>query len=41
MELKKLEYHFSVCKVTDMSGVDMTQEFCFTGKTDEELSYIE
>lgn len=40
MELKKLEHDFSVCKVTDLSGVDMTQEFCFVGKTDEELSLV-
>ena len=40
MELKRLEHDFSVCKVTDLSGVDMTQEFCFIGKTDEELSLV-
>ena len=40
MELKRLEYDFSVCKVTDLSGVDYTQEFCFVGKTDEELSLV-
>lgn len=40
MELKKLEYDFSVCKVTDLSGVDITQDFCFIGKTDEELSLV-
>ena len=40
MELKKLNYNFSVCKVNDFSGVDLTQEFCFIGKTDEELSLV-
>lgn len=40
MELKRLEYDFSVCKVTDYSKVDLTQEFCFTGKTDEEFSLV-
>lgn len=40
MELKKLEYDFSVCKVVDLNGVDMGQEFCFIGKTDEELSLV-
>ena len=40
MELKRLEYNFSVCKVTDYSKVDLTQEFCFTGKTDEEFSLV-
>ena len=40
MELKRLDYDFSVCKVIDLSGVDMAQEFCFVGKTDEELSLV-
>lgn len=40
MELKRLDHDFSVCKVTDYSGVDMSQEFCFTGRTDEELSLV-
>ena len=40
MELKKLNYNFSVCKVADFSEVDLSQEFCFIGKTDEELSLV-
>ena len=40
MELKKFNYNFSVCKVQDFSEVDLTQEFCFIGKTDEELSLV-
>lgn len=40
MELKRLDYDFSVCKVADLNDVDMTQEFCFVGKTDEELSLV-
>lgn len=40
MELKRLDYDFSVCKVVDLNGVDMAQEFCFVGKTDEELSLV-
>lgn len=40
MELKKLNYNFSVCKVADFSEVDLSQEFCFIGKTDEELSVV-
>ncbi len=40
MELKKLDYDFSVCKVADYSKVDLSQEFCFTGRTDEELSLV-
>lgn len=40
MELKKLEYNLTVCKVTDISNIDMTTEFLFIGKTDEELSLV-
>lgn len=40
MELKRLDYDFSVCKVADAAGIDMMQEFCFVGKTDEEFSLV-
>lgn len=40
MELKRIEAGFSVCKIKDISGVDFKQEFCFVGKTDEELSLV-
>ena len=40
MELKKLEHNFSVCKVKNYTEVDLTSEFCFIGKTDEELSLV-
>lgn len=40
MILKKLNGEFSVCKVSDLSEVDLTQEFCFLGKTDEEISVV-
>ena len=40
MELKKIEQEFSVCKVRDISVIDFTDEFCFIGKTDEELSLV-
>lgn len=40
MEIKKIDHDFSVCKVADYSQVDLTSEFCFTGKTDEELSLV-
>lgn len=40
MELKKLTHNFSVCKVEDFTQVDLSQEFCFIGKTDEELSLV-
>lgn len=40
MEIKVLDYDFSVCKVEDYSLVDLSAEFCFMGKTDEEKSLV-
>ena len=40
MELKKLEYDFSVCKVEKITDIDMTADFLFIGKTDEEISLV-
>jgi hypothetical protein len=40
MEIKKIEYDFSVCKVKDYSLVDLSKEFVFVGKTDEENSLV-
>lgn len=40
MELKCIEAIFSVCKVTDYSFVDLSEDYCFVGKTDEENSLV-
>lgn len=40
MTLKKLDGEFCVCKVSDLSGIDLMEEFCFIGKTDEEISVV-
>lgn len=40
MELKKIKYDFSVCKVTDYSLVKSDSEYSFIGKTDEEKSLV-
>ncbi len=40
MELKRLDYNFSVCKVENYTKVDLSSEFCFIGKTDEEFSLV-
>ena len=40
MEVKRLECSFSVCKVNDYSLVNLEDEYCFTGKTDEENSLV-
>ncbi|MBQ7724300.1 MAG: ACT domain-containing protein [Lachnospiraceae bacterium] len=40
MELKTIEYKLSVCKVIDISDIDLDSDFYFIGKTDEELSLV-
>lgn len=40
MELKKLEYNLTVCKVASADDIDLNQDFYFIGKTDEELSLV-
>ena len=38
--IKPLDVRFSVCKVKDYSGIDLTRPFCFIGTTDEENSLV-
>lgn len=40
LELKKIEYNLTVCKIRNTSDIDMTSAFYFIGKTDEELSLV-
>ena len=40
VELKKIPYKLTVCKVADISAVDINADFYFIGKTDEELSLV-
>lgn len=40
MELKRLTYDLTVCKLPDTSSVDLEKEFYFIGKTDEEFSLV-
>ena len=40
MRIEVLEPEFTVCKVTDYSGVDLEGEFVFTGSTDVERSLV-
>lgn len=40
MEIKKIDYHFSICKVKDFTQVSLEDEYCFVGKTDEENSLV-
>ncbi len=40
MELKKLPYKMTVCKVTNIAEIDINKDFYFIGKTDEEISLV-
>lgn len=40
MKLKIIDGVFSVCKVADYSGVDMSTPYVFTGSTEEEHSLV-
>ena len=40
MELKILEHLLTVCKVETIADIDISKEFYFIGKTDEEISLV-
>lgn len=40
MKLKVIEHEFAICKLMTLEEVDLSQEYCFLTKTDEEISYI-
>ena len=40
MELRKLDYALTVCKVASQCDIDLNKEFYFIGKTDEEYSLV-
>ena len=40
LELKKIEYNLTICKIRNISDIDMTSAFYFIGKTDEEISLV-
>ena len=40
MELKRIEHKLTVCKVSEISDIDMNSTFYFIGKTDEEISLV-
>ena len=40
MELKRIDHKLTVCKVTEVSNIDLEADFYFIGKTDEELSLV-
>ena len=40
MKIKQIDRKFSVCRVRDYPRINLLDEFCFTGKTDEECSLV-
>lgn len=40
MELKRIDYDFTICKVKDTNDIDLTKDFYFIAKTDEEISLV-
>lgn len=40
MKLKKIPLPFTVCKVGSLCDIDLTREYVFVGKTDEEISLV-
>ena len=40
MKLEKLSYDLTVCKVSSAQEIDLSRDFYFIGKTDEELSLV-
>ena len=40
IELKRLPMDFTVCKVRQITELDLASDFVFIGKTDEELSLV-
>ena len=40
IHIQPLDVRFSVCKVSDYSGIELTRPFCFIGATDEENSLV-
>ena len=40
MTLHVLPQAFTVCQISDLSGIDFTRKFVFVAKTDEEVSLV-
>ena len=40
MDIKVIDKEFAVSKINDVTEVNFNDEFCFVGKTDEELSLV-
>ena len=40
MELQKLDYEFTICKIDNLEHVDFSREYVFLSKTDDEISLV-
>ena len=40
MELKVIDKELTICKLADEKSIDLSEDFYFIGKTDEELSLV-
>lgn len=40
MDIRIIDKAFSVCKLQNINGINFEDDFCFLGKTDEELSLV-
>lgn len=40
MIIQVIEGQFTVCKVEDSNNINLVEDFCFVGKTDEEISLV-
>lgn len=40
MELKKLNYQLTVCKLISTDDIELNKDFFFIGRTDEEISLV-
>ena len=40
MEIKELSHKLTICKLKSLDDIDISKEFYFIGKTDEEISLV-
>jgi hypothetical protein len=40
MEIQELNYKLTICKLKSIDDIDISKEFYFIGKTDEEISLV-
>jgi hypothetical protein len=40
MEIRELNYKLTICKLKSIDDIDISKEFYFIGKTDEEISLV-